>query len=127
MSTFEIDYLRGHHGYQERSEETLRDLMAKATTDADFRSGLLNEPTQTLEAYSGIDFPEDFQVRFIESKADITLVLPDFIDESAEISEEELEAVAGGANPTPTTTWICSAIAVTALTLWAYDEFVERD
>lgn len=128
MSTFEINYLRDHHGYQERSEETLRDLMAKASHDAEFRDGLLTNPNQTLGAYGGIEFPTDFDVRFIESEADVTIVLPDFIDESAEISEEELEAVAGGIpNPTPTTTWICSAIAVTALTLWAYDEFVERD
>lgn len=128
MNAFEIDYLRENQDYLEESKKGFQDLMVKATHDWSFREGLLINPGQTLKEYSGMDFPSEYDVRFIENEADVTIVLPDYIDESAEISEAELETVAGGAsNPTPTTTTVCSAIAVTALTLWAWDEFVEQD
>ena len=40
--------------------------------------------------------PESVSLVFVENKADATLVLPDYVDPNAELSEEDLEAVAGG-------------------------------
>ena len=45
---------------------------------------------------TGKDIPESFNVVFIENQADATIVLPDYVDPQAELSEDALEAVAGG-------------------------------
>ena len=55
-------------------------------------------PSNTeLEPATGKDIPEGFTLRCVENKgADLTVVLPDSIDADAELSDIELEQVAGG-------------------------------
>lgn len=82
-------------------KEKYEALMERAAIDGAFRDSLINDPRATLEAFLGTELPETLSVAFVENQADATIVLPDYVDESAEISEAELEAVAGGVASTP--------------------------
>ncbi len=83
--------------------ERFQSLLTRSATDAGFRTKLLTEPRSAIAEFNGIavaDLPPSFDVVFLENKADATIVLPDYIDAAAELSADELEAVAGGVTPT---------------------------
>lgn len=79
-----------------QGQEAMQALLARSATDETFRQKLLTDPHAAVSEFTGQDLPETFNVVFIENKADVTVVLPDAIDPEAELSDEELEAVAGG-------------------------------
>ena len=72
-------------------------ILSRSATDADFRRRLLAEPKETLSEVLGQHVPYD--IRFVENHADATIVLPAVVAESTELSDSELEAVAGGSEP----------------------------
>lgn len=74
-------------------------VLARARSDPAFRRGLLDEPRGTLRTVLGIELPPGFAVRFVEEGGEIRVLLPD-PEPGEELSEEELEAVAGGTEPT---------------------------
>jgi hypothetical protein len=79
--------------------EWRRRLINRSIEDEDFRQRLLDAPKETLEQELGIQVPESMEVRVVEESADtIYLVLPSAsaVDEGVEISDQELEQVAGG-------------------------------
>ena len=80
-------------------QNALNDVMERATTDLGFRERLLNEPRAALAEMAGQALPEDFVIRFIEKdeNTDVLVVLPDLVPETVELSDAELQAVAGGA------------------------------
>jgi hypothetical protein len=80
-------------------QERLNDLLARSASDLDFRGKLLANPRQAVSEFFGVELPASFSIAVVESKADETFILPDAIDPQAEISERELEAVAGGCTP----------------------------
>ena len=94
-----------------RAEETLKALLERSTTDTAFRAKLLNEPKAALAEFAGRDPNAEnawpVNVAFVENKADVTIVLPNVVDVAAELSERELETVAGGSD------LLLTAIAVT--------------
>jgi len=73
-------------------------LLSRSATDMRFRELLLTEPRKALQEFYGpdADIPEDLDVEFIENDADVTLVLPDLVNEEEQLSENEIETVAGG-------------------------------
>ena len=82
--------------------EMERRLVQRSMEDEDFRQKLLDDPTGTVEQELGDRLPESMEVRAVEESADtIYLVLPSTlaVGEGGEISDEALEAVAGGNNP----------------------------
>lgn len=85
-----------------RSEERARwePVLSRAAVDSVFRRRLLEEPRGALRSAFGIELPGDFRVKFIEKGADldVLLVLPD-PRPGEELSEDELEEVAGGTDP----------------------------
>lgn len=92
-----------HPEIVEQGQKALQEMMARSTTDPDFRQKLLASPREAFAEFAGRDvseIPETFNVVFVENKADFTFVLPEIIDEHAELSEEDLETVAGGVTPT---------------------------
>ena len=70
--------------------------LAPAVTDADARERFLADPKAVLAA-AGLDLPESFKVSAREGDAaELTITLPALLDTDADLSEEQLSAVAGG-------------------------------
>jgi hypothetical protein len=84
----------------ERAEMERR-IVQRSLQDESFRRRLLEDPRAAVEEELGSRLPEDVQVRTVEETADtIYLVLPSAspIVEGSELSEKDLESVAGGAD-----------------------------
>jgi hypothetical protein len=73
-------------------------IFKKAATDAAFRKQLLTQPRQAVRQAVGVTLPDTFNIQFIETPkgVDALVALPELIDENVSLTEEELEAVAGG-------------------------------
>lgn len=81
----------------EEIKKVKKKIDEKARTDIDFRTLCLTNPKQAIEQITDKSLPPGFKVRFIENEdAHFTHVLPDPIDASSELSEDELNQVAAG-------------------------------
>ncbi len=81
--------------------EMERRLIERSLQDEAFRQRLLEDPKAAVEQELGVQLPADVQVRAVEETADtIYLVLPPGTSSAGqsggELSDQELEAVAGG-------------------------------
>jgi Nitrile hydratase, alpha chain len=80
--------------------EVERTIVQRSIEDEEFRQRLLNDPKGTLEQELGNRLAESTEVRVVEESAEtIYLVLPSASvvgGEGGELSDQELEAVAGG-------------------------------
>jgi hypothetical protein len=92
----------------DRAKGFIQGVLSRSATDLEFRKRLLENPREALSQYAGGPLPESLDVAFVENTGDATIVLPDPVDPDAEISEAELEAVAGG------TGWSCVAATIYA-------------
>ena len=74
-------------------------LVQKAASDSSFRAALLADPRSTIEAETGLRIPGSIAVNVVEESAEkLCLVLP---SAAGELSDLELEAVAGGCMNVP--------------------------
>jgi hypothetical protein len=76
-----------------------RMLVQRSIEDEDFRRRLLEEPKAAVEEEIGARLPKEVQIQAVEETADtIYLVLPSAspIGGGGELSDQQLEAVAGG-------------------------------
>ncbi len=101
-------------------DQFLKDLLARSATDWNFRQKLLENPKEAVSEFAGKPVRESFNVVFIENKADATFVLPDPVTVGDELSEDELEEVAGGVTPV-----IASVLATVASALSVYDTWFD--
>jgi Nitrile hydratase, alpha chain len=88
--------------------EVERTLVQKSLEDDSFRQRLLDDPKAAVEQELGRGLPESTEVRVVQESADtIYLVLPPVspVDQGVEISDEQLEAVAGGDSGHLTCNW----------------------
>jgi hypothetical protein len=82
-----------------RRAEVERTLVQRSLEDEDFRQTLLDDPKAAVEQEMETLLPEDVQVSVVEESAQtIYLVLPSAspLGQGEEISDRELEQVAGG-------------------------------
>jgi hypothetical protein len=82
---------------EQEANETARAITQRSITDMEFRQLCLSNPVAAVKAQAEKDLPEGFSVRCVENNgANLTVVLPDLIADSGELSDTELESVAGG-------------------------------
>ena len=80
-------------------EEARRRLIERSIEDEQLRRKLLSDPKGTVEQELGVKMPEAIAVRVVEETPDtIYLVLPPKAsgERATDLSDRELEAVAGG-------------------------------
>jgi len=82
----------------EMTRGKVQDLLTKFTTESQtYRDRLKTAPKDVIEKQFGVSVPEAIEVRVLEESADtIYLVLPHTVPEGGELSDSDLEAVAGG-------------------------------
>jgi hypothetical protein len=78
-----------------------QEIVAKALADPDFKAALLQDPKKTLSDSFGVEIPEGFTIHVVEeTEQSAYIVLPRARaaggEPPSELSEEELDAVAGG-------------------------------
>lgn len=85
---------------RESERRALDSIVARATIDRAFRQKLLADPRRAIRDELGLTIPSHFRIRFIERGPDLDalVVLPDFRSGEEELSDDELEAVSGGAH-----------------------------
>jgi hypothetical protein len=83
-------------------EQLERRLVQRSLEDESFRQRLLEDPKAAVEQELGTRLPEEVRVVAVEETADtIYLVLPSAspAGETGELSDQQLESVAGGWDP----------------------------
>jgi hypothetical protein len=90
----------------EDTKKVAATIMRRAATEPAFREKALKNPNAAIQEVAGKPLPTGVNVRFVENQpgATMTFVLPDPVSASKELSEAEMEQVAGGrgsgSNPT---------------------------
>lgn len=95
--------------YVAKRAELWQNLVNRAAADADFRAALKEDPRGTLENEFGISIPEDARISVLEESPDEQYIVlpPRLVGDNGALSEEELEAVAGGWHITLLWTGVC--------------------
>ena len=92
----------------ETREQLLQRVTDRGATDPEFRAKLLVDPKAAIFETFGVRVPHAFRIRFIEKGSDVDalIVLPDLPTGTGELSEDLLDAVAGGGtDPTDSAWW----------------------
>jgi hypothetical protein len=81
----------------EDAEKAIRESVNRARTDLAFRNLALKDPNAALREISGKEPPEGLQVKFFDGEgAHVTIVLPEYVADESELTDAQLEQVAGG-------------------------------
>ena len=87
----------------------INDIVAGfASENAEYRAAVKQDPKAVLSKQMGRELPEWLNVQVVEESADtIYLVIPHVAEEGEELSDSDLESVAGGKGDT---TYTCEEI-----------------
>ena len=100
------------------SEETsynddavLKSVLQRSATDREFRTRLIAQPEIAIEQLTGVSISSlqtPIRLKFVEKDPDLDafIVLPDFEEAEGELSDADLEAVAGGTAWCITSCWM---------------------
>ena len=81
----------------EEGKKAMNDAVRRSATDPAFRKLLLTDVNKAVEQIAGKPVPHGYKIRVVEKGGtDMTLVLPDPVKGGGELSDKELEQVAGG-------------------------------
>ncbi len=82
---------------EEEIESTLESIRKRSLTDPDFRELALSDASAAISEVNPKPMPNGYQVKFVDNSGPVkNFVLPDPVIESEELSDAELESVAGG-------------------------------
>jgi hypothetical protein len=82
---------------KEALDEAVQKIGARASTDSEFRSLCLSNIHAAIKQETGLEVPASFKIGVLDQSANhLNLVLPPMVKEADELSESELESVAGG-------------------------------
>jgi hypothetical protein len=82
---------------REEANRTINDVAKRATKDAAFRGLALKDPVAAIAKVNPTPIPTGFKIRFVDNAgANLTIVLPDAAPAEGELSDSQLEEVAGG-------------------------------
>jgi len=86
----------------DKERRALQSILDRASTDLAFRGRLLSDPRDAILDAFGVAIPHNFRIKFVEREpgVDALVVLPDVVNRSTELSDEELDTVAGGVEET---------------------------
>jgi hypothetical protein len=81
----------------EEIQRVVEQSIKRGKTDASFRSLALAQPRAAIEQVAGKSIPEGLKVKFFDgSNAHLTIILPEYSADESELSDTQLEQVAGG-------------------------------
>jgi hypothetical protein len=121
-----VDAYRANPELAQKADEQWQSLLSRSATDRAFRDTLIADPRAAIAEFTGREAPESLNVAFVENQADATIVLPPFVDPANELSEAELEAVAGGSDPVSTAIITALVLIDAALITYAILESHEK-
>ena len=102
---------------EQQQSQTRKDIeahiIAKAWKDEAYKQELLTNPQAVLSREFGVEFPQEVQIQVLEENStSLYFVLPmSPMEITEELSEEQLEAVAGGYNRG----WVFTLTVVTTM------------
>lgn len=85
----------------EELQDAIQELMSRTATDLEFRALALKDSASAIEKIGGRPLVSDMTFKFVDNSGTLkTIPLPDLLPalQEEELSEAELEAVAGGAS-----------------------------
>ncbi|KYC40662.1 hypothetical protein WA1_23750 [Scytonema hofmannii PCC 7110] len=88
-------------------------IIAKAMNDEAYKQQLMSNPRLIIEQELGRSWPQEVEIEVVQqTKKKVYLVLPPNTDElpNQELSEQQLEAVAGGVGAEAQTTPFCAVV-----------------
>jgi hypothetical protein len=76
----------------------MNDLLAKfATENPDYRKALLKDPKAVIQEQFQVKIPDRVNVKVVQETSDTSyVILPQLLQAGAQLSDSDLEAVAGG-------------------------------
>jgi hypothetical protein len=93
------DVRKGDEWTQSEAEQVEMELRKRAVKDPEFRALALRDPQAAIAKITPKPLPKNFKVKVVENEgANVVVVLPDPIGRVEELSDADLEAVAGGSN-----------------------------
>jgi hypothetical protein len=108
--------MHDHTSYND-DDALLKNLLHRSVTDREFRTRLLSEPDSAIEEMIGVPVSNGqnaIRVQFVEKDPglDALVVLPDFADPEGELSDADLELVAGGSMWCITSCWMTIGVCL---------------